>query len=86
MPRTVALWLVVFGAFLCLFTPQAMAGSSDAQQSMRDFLKEEPNCLEFTDQCSICRRDGETVMCSTPSIACIRTDYVCTKTDAKGQP
>ena len=71
--------------FLCLAQPAAADGAPVNPQSMRDFLKEEPNCLEFTDQCSICRRYGETVMCSTPSTACIKKDYACTKTSPKRQ-
>lgn len=86
MPSAVAPLSSVFCVFLCLAAPQALAGSSHAQQSMQDFLDAHPDCLELTDQCSFCRRDGEAVTCSTPSIACIKEDYVCTKTDAKLKP
>lgn len=80
MLRTFApLALAFCVAFLCLAQPAAADGAPVDPQSMRDFLKVEPNCLEFTDQCSICRRDGETVTCSTPSTACIKKDYVCTR-------
>lgn len=71
---------------LCLAQPAAADGAPIDLHSMRDFLDAQPNCLEFTDQCSICRRDGEAVMCSTPSTACIKKDYACTKMDAKRQP
>lgn len=81
MPRTVAPLSVIFSVFLCvcLAAPQAVAGSSDAQQNMQGFLDAHPDCLEFTDQCSFCRRDGEAVTCSTPSTACIKKDYACTR-------
>nr|WP_186363477.1 hypothetical protein [Rhizobium sp. ACO-34A] len=46
---------------------------------MEAFLKAEPACAEFTDQCSICKVDNGQAICSTPSIACIRKDYVCTR-------
>ncbi|MHA7970031.1 hypothetical protein [Rhizobium sp. CAU 1783] len=71
-----SLALVLTAAFFCLAPP---AGASGDRQSMQDFLKKETGCREFTDQCSICRRDGETVTCSTPSTACIKKDYVCTR-------
>ncbi|NML74556.1 hypothetical protein HHL25_10520 [Rhizobium sp. S-51] len=84
MSRRVSAHALAFSAlFLSLTHPAAADGAPVTMQSMRDFLKKKPGCLEFTDQCSICRRDGETVTCSTPSIACIKKDYACTKTDAE---
>jgi len=81
MPSVVAPLSAVFSVLLCvcLAAPQAVAGSSDAQQNMRGFLDAHPDCTEFTDQCSFCRRDGDAVTCSTPTIACIKKDYVCTR-------
>ncbi len=59
--------------------PAAAEDAVQIQRNMEAFLKAEPACAEFTDQCSICKvTDGQPV-CSTPSIACIRKDYVCTR-------
>lgn len=81
MPSAIAPLSVVFSVLLCvcLAAPQAAAGPSDAQQNMQGFLEAHPDCFEFTDQCSICRRDGDAVTCSTPTITCIKKDYVCTR-------
>ncbi|NGO63594.1 hypothetical protein G6N76_07895 [Rhizobium daejeonense] len=59
--------------------PAAAEDAVQIQRNMEAFLKAEPACAEFTDECSICKvTDGQPV-CSTPSIACIRKDYVCTR-------
>lgn len=79
MPSAVAPLIFSVLLCVCLAAPQAVAGSSDAQQDMQGFLDAHPDCAEFTDQCSFCRRDGNAVICSTPTIACIKKDYVCTR-------
>jgi len=48
-------------------------------QSMVDFIKTHPDCVEFNDQCSICAIVAGKLNCSTPSIACIKKEYVCTR-------
>lgn len=81
MPSVVAPLSAVLCVLLCvcLAAPQAVAGSSDAQQGIQGFLDAHPDCAEFTDQCSFCRRDGDALICSTPTIACIKKAYVCTR-------
>lgn len=81
MTSAIAPLSVVFSVLLCvcLAAPQAAAGPSGAQQNMQGFRDAHPDCFEFTDQCSFCRRDGDAVTCSTPTITCIKKDYVCTR-------
>jgi hypothetical protein len=61
------------------------AGSSLAVETgpidkgMADFMAKHPECLQFNDQCSICAIIADKLNCSTPKIACIRKDYVCTR-------
>jgi hypothetical protein len=50
-----------------------------AGQSMVDLIKMHPDCMEFNDQCSICAIVAGKLNCSTPSIACIKKQYVCTR-------
>ncbi|WP_233426683.1 hypothetical protein [Rhizobium mongolense] len=52
---------------------------SAEQQSMADFIKNTPGCLEFSDQCSICAMIDGRAECSTPKIACVKKPYVCTR-------
>lgn len=67
-----------FFALTLLFVARPVWADTSIQ-SMQDFLHNTPDCAEFTDQCSFCRlADGETT-CSTPSTACIKKDYVCTR-------
>jgi hypothetical protein len=50
-----------------------------SEQSMADFMKSNPDCREFNDQCSICAVTEGKAECSTPEIACIKKPYVCTR-------
>ncbi|WP_139115076.1 hypothetical protein [Rhizobium miluonense] len=47
-------------------------------QSMKDFLQANPDCTEFTDNCSYCRVTDGQADCSTPQIACVKKPYQCT--------
>ncbi|APO75575.1 hypothetical protein AM571_CH02770 [Rhizobium etli 8C-3] len=49
------------------------------EQSMADFIRNNPGCLEFNDQCSICAMVDGRAECSTPRIACVKKPYVCTR-------
>ncbi|MFE1601441.1 hypothetical protein [Methylobacterium sp. ID0610] len=40
---------------------------------------EDPACLEWTDDCVVCTRDGGSVACTTPGIACVRRAPECTR-------
>ena len=54
-------------------------GGAEARvESLKDFILANPDCLEVTDQCSVCLIvDGE-ADCSVPKIACIKKPYQCT--------
>ncbi|MBY0299322.1 MAG: hypothetical protein K2X71_25340 [Methylobacterium sp.] len=40
---------------------------------------QDPACLEWTDACVVCSRQGEGVACSMPGIACTRGAQECTR-------
>ena len=40
---------------------------------------QDPTCLEWTDSCVVCSRQGEGVACSMPGIACTRGAQECTR-------
>lgn len=48
-------------------------------ESMSDFIRANPECLEFNDQCSFCTVVDGQVDCSTPQIASIKKQYQCTR-------
>jgi hypothetical protein len=50
-----------------------------AMESMADFLKTNPDCTEFTDQCSVCKVTDGKAECSTPQIACVKKAYECSR-------
>jgi hypothetical protein len=66
-------------AVLLLIANSAMADEQAAAESMADFMKGNPQCIEFSDQCSICAVVHGKAACSTPKIACIKKPYVCTR-------
>ena len=64
---------------LGMVRPVSADDTAAGLQSMQAFLRETPGCIEFTDQCSVCRLVEGKAMCSTPSTACIKKGYVCTR-------
>lgn len=70
---------VFAAAVLLLIANSAMADAWSAAESMADFMKRNPDCMEFSDQCSICAVVDGKAACSTPKIACIKKPYVCTR-------
>jgi hypothetical protein len=76
--RKYGLLVGVFGMLIPLASPLA-ADNSPTGQGMVDFIKKHPDCVEFNDQCSICAIVVGKLNCSTPSIACIKKEYVCTR-------
>ncbi len=71
---------LVSGAVLLLAANSTVADERVAsEQSMADFMKGNPDCMEFSDQCSLCAVVGGKTACSTPKIACIKAPYVCTR-------
>ncbi|RAS07212.1 hypothetical protein DEU52_11966 [Ensifer adhaerens] len=51
--------------------------------SLQDFIKANPDCLEFTDQCSHCVIVNGIAECSTAEIACIKRGNQCIRRIAK---
>ncbi|MBD9647494.1 hypothetical protein JVX98_10380 [Ensifer sp. PDNC004] len=51
--------------------------------SLEAFIKANPDCLEFTDQCSHCAVVNGVAQCSTAEIACISQENRCTKRASK---
>ncbi|MBK5571430.1 hypothetical protein [Ensifer sp. SSB1] len=47
--------------------------------SLQDFIKANPDCLEFTDQCSHCVVLNGVAECSTAEIACVKRENHCTR-------
>ncbi|MCK3780847.1 hypothetical protein MZK49_29695 [Ensifer sesbaniae] len=47
--------------------------------SLQAFIKANPDCLEFTDQCSHCAVVNGVAECSTAEIACIKRENQCTR-------
>ncbi|MGE6786318.1 hypothetical protein ACQKGL_27735 [Ensifer adhaerens] len=59
------------------------AGAAEARGSIEVFLKANPDCLEFTDQCSHCAVVNGVAECSTAEIACVKREKQCTKRAGK---
>ncbi|WP_077960820.1 hypothetical protein [Ensifer adhaerens] len=51
--------------------------------SLQAFIKANPDCLEFTDQCSHCAVVNGVAECSTAEIACIKQENQCTRRAGK---
>jgi hypothetical protein len=64
-------------------TAPAPAGPPPA---LFDFVRRNPVCTNFTDNCVICRREGDRLNCSTPAIACVTAAPVCTDIGEAGKP
>ena len=43
------------------------------------FAREHPQCAEISDSCIICAVETDAIHCSTPGIACIKSDLTCKK-------
>jgi len=63
-------------------TPPAKASPSPA---LLDFVRQNPACNNFSDNCVICRREGDRLNCSTPAIACVTAAPVCTDIGQAGK-
>jgi hypothetical protein len=72
-----ALVAVVAGTvLLAVLLPAAPAPRPPSAASYGD---QNPTCIEWTDACVVCRRDGHDIACSTPGIACVRGAVQCRK-------
>ncbi|THK37272.1 hypothetical protein EHS39_15740 [Ensifer sp. MPMI2T] len=62
----------------------ATAGAAQTQDdSLKEFIVANPDCLEFNDQCSFCTVVNGVAECSTPQIACVKQKNRCTKRAGK---
>ena len=51
-----------------------------APKAIAAFADDKPNCLEWTDACTICKKQPDgSVACSTVGAACVQTEPVCSK-------
>ncbi|NRP73989.1 hypothetical protein ILFOPFJJ_04910 [Ensifer psoraleae] len=58
----------------------AATGTNQTQDdSLKEFMGANPDCLEFNDQCSFCAVVNGAAECSTPQIACVKQKIRCTK-------
>nr|WP_184357388.1 hypothetical protein [Rhizobium sp. BK602] len=64
-------------------TPQPPTEEQARMESMKEFMQTNPDCKEFTDQCSICTVADGKAECSTPQIACVKQAYQCTAPASK---
>jgi hypothetical protein len=90
MTRTIAGLIL---AFLLTISGISPALSADAPQpttqeqaqmeSMKEFIQANPDCKEFTDQCSVCTLSDGKAECSTPKIACVKQVYQCSAPASK---
>ncbi|MBB3453684.1 hypothetical protein FHT86_001940 [Rhizobium sp. BK313] len=62
---------------------QTPEGEQTRMESMKDFMRANPDCQQFTDQCSFCTVADGKAQCSTPQIACIKQAYQCTLPPSK---
>lgn len=63
--------------------PQPTTQEQTQVESMKEFIQANPDCKEFTDQCSICTLTDGKAECSTPQIACVKQAYQCSAPASK---
>lgn len=63
---------VLLSLALLIFASPANAG-----QSLTGHIRDDPSCRQFNDGCSICLVEDGKALCSTPTIACTVTGWVC---------
>ena len=75
-------------ALLLVFALPALADEAPTPAPTQDptlaaFAVQNPTCLEWTDACSVCKRDDAgAAHCSTPGIACQPQALACSKAKA----
>lgn len=86
MRKTVV--LIMAGMTVALAPSSAVSdepasGRSKDSQSFQGFANSNPDCMDFTDQCTVCSQQSGALVCSTPKIACIKRELQCTKIKAE---
>lgn len=72
---TLALAFVLVGPS----TVRAEDNSAQTSKTMKQFVQENPSCIDFTDGCSVCTVSQGEISCSAPRIQCQIKPLVCTK-------
>lgn len=59
----------------------AIGNEVDLQNSrtMKEFVQDNPSCIDFTDGCSVCTVSKGEISCSAPRIQCQVTPLMCTR-------
>jgi hypothetical protein len=77
-------WLAAAGADEAPASAAKAPPPSDETVSLQGFAEQNPRCLEWGDDCSICERDEKYAPhCSTPGIACQPAPIACRGQTAK---
>jgi hypothetical protein len=86
MTQTKALAILALLAFACgpARAEDALRPTPAEQTSMEGFAAAAPLCLEWSDGCAVCARDGANAAhCSTPGVACQPGEIVCRREKPK---
>jgi len=80
-------WLTTVFLLMVTFASPSVAAEltqakANASISLQEFVQAHPDCMDFTDQCSICSQQSGELVCSTPKIACIQKELSCTRSRA----
>ncbi|WP_131803406.1 hypothetical protein [Mesorhizobium sp. LCM 4577] len=59
------------------------AGQASATGTLAEKIRENPTCQQFNDGCSICKISQGVASCSSPAIACIKTEWLCADDPSK---
>ena len=61
--------------------PVALADDKfiETRTTMEEFVRDNPSCLDFTDECSVCTITDGKIVCSAPRIQCQVKQLTCTR-------
>lgn len=82
MRKTAVLIMVAMTVALApssAFSDEPASGRAKDGQSLQGFANSNPDCMDFTDQCTVCTQEGGALVCSTPKIACVKGKLQCTR-------
>ncbi|MDH6294845.1 hypothetical protein SAMN03159422_00493 [Agrobacterium fabrum] len=79
-PRLIA---VVFLLLPIFSSPHRATATEDkaleTSATMKDFVRDNPSCIDFTDGCSVCTVADGKIACSAPRIQCQVKELSCTR-------
>lgn len=61
------------------FPDETNKAPTSERVSFKAFASSNPDCMDFTDQCTTCSQQSGELVCSTPKIACIQKELSCTR-------